>query len=374
MQSQSSWTLPAVATILTGIPPRSHNAGKRSGIFYGLDPELPYLPHVMSEHGYRTAAFLNVLFLNAGFGFHRGFERFDCQGLVRDMGTRRAGDTVDECLRWMDTLKEGERFFVLLHLYDPHIPYDPPPPYDTLFTDPAYDGEYDSGWGSPEQLVEVNSGEVVPTEEDIANLVGLYDGELAYADAHIGRLLGELRLRGYGGSTLVVLTADHGEEFYDHKGMEHGHTLYQELLHVPLVVSGPGISADDPNELPVSQMDILPMVHNACGFDLPDPREDYQGRPPHRNRFIPSSGLLWSPEPVAAGVLDSIKIIWFTETDSAVCFDLWSDPSELSPIPVEQALLERVMEYWVETPKAEPSPVEYGEAIDPAIEDLGYVR
>ncbi|MBD3369841.1 sulfatase-like hydrolase/transferase [Candidatus Fermentibacteria bacterium] len=374
MQSQSSWTLPAVASILTGLPPRLHMAGKRNDIYYGLDPELPYLPRTMSQHGYRTAAFLNVVYLNSGFGFHQGFEHFDCEGLVKDLGIRKAGETVDDCLEWMDTLKDGDRFFILMHLYDPHLPYDPPPPYDTLFTSPAYQGEYDSDWGSSGQLVAVNIGEVVPEEEDVINLINLYDGELAYTDTQAARLLSELRKRGYGGNTLVMVTADHGEEFFDHGGMEHGHTLYQELLNVPLVVSGPGISRDEVSELPVCQLDVLPMVHNACGFQLPDPVEDYQGRPPPRNRFVPSSGLLWSVEPMAGGVLNSLKVIWLAESDTALCFDLSSDPYEQSPIEVNQQLLQRVMDYWALPPRGEPRPIEYEETIDPILEDLGYVR
>jgi len=146
--SGSPWTLPSMATIFTGLTERSHKARLSDGVFYGVDPGLPYLPELLARSGYGTAAFFNVIYMSEHFGFHRGFEHFDCRGLEEVTRSRSAGETVDAFLAWLGTRDgEDEPFFAAVHFFDPHATYAPPPPYDTLYADPDYSGRFDRDWG-----------------------------------------------------------------------------------------------------------------------------------------------------------------------------------------------------------------------------------
>jgi arylsulfatase A-like enzyme len=373
-QSQSSWTLPAMATILTGLTPKQHGAGASIDRFFGLGVELGYLPQMLSQQGYSTAAFFNVVFMNADFGFDRGFDHFDCSGLTDFQSRRTAGETVGEALAWLDSLEEGEPYLLAIHFYDPHVNYNPPTPFDTLFTNPSYQGPYGKDWGHVPELLAVNAGEDSITEEGLYNLIGLYDGEIAYTDREIGRLLAAVR-RISGDSVLVVLAADHGEEFLDHGGVEHGHTLYQELLHVPLIVSGPGFNGGAVVGTRVGQLDVTPTVLSALGMDVPS---EAQGADlstlSDSSRILPSSGVLWGNQEQACALRGRTKVIWNAAVDISRGYDLSADPEERGPLAPDEELLQAVLTYWSTPPLAEPPEVSMDEAVDRQLRDLGYVR
>ena len=376
-QGQASWTLPAMTSILSGRTPVEHGAGRRNGIFYGVAPELPWLPHAFHAEGYRTAAFFNVIFMNEDFGFHRGFEHFDCQGVASGNSLRKAEHTVNDFLGWLDSSDGSEPFFAAVHFYDPHIPYDPPAPYDTLYTDPDYQGDYREEWGSGvTEMMAVNSGEVVPSPEDIRNLEALYDGEITYTDSQIGRLLREIRARGFGGNTIVVIVGDHGEEFLEHDGIEHGRTLYQELTHIPLIISGPGFNGGRTIAPPVAQYDIASTITAAAGVAYPVCEHSVnlaETAIPLRN--IGASGVLWRNEGDLVSIVNGdSKVIWSMEDDSLQSFDLSSDPGERSVIEPLTELAEAAGYYWSTPPEAVPSEVNYGETASRELRNLGYIR
>ena len=374
-QSQSSWTLPAMTSLLTGLTVRQHGAGRKGQDFFGISPGLPYLPHLLSSSGYSTGAFFNVIFMDADFGFHRGFDHFDCRGFTNRMSLRRADETVDECIGWMDSLSSERPFLAVLHFYDPHTSYNPPPPFDTLFTDPAYVGEYGPEWGKVPQLMAVNrGGETIPPD-GLNNLIALYDGELAFTDAQLGRLLAHLRELGLDERTLVVVTADHGEEFLDHGGVEHGHTLYQELLAVPLVLAGPGIPRGAVVEEPAAGIDLTPTVLALLDMEVPPDCAGVDllaGIP--AGRSIPSSGTLWAEGRQVCSLRDWDKVIWNVDSDSAFGFDLLADPEESVPLPPDSLVLEQLLTYWATPPLEEPRAVDYEAAVDRTLRDLGYIR
>lgn len=374
-QSQSSWTLPAMTTLFSGLTVKQHGAGKTGPEFYGVDTDIPYLPHMLQRRGYATAAFFNVVFMDADFGFHRGFDHFDCQGFANRMSLRRADETVDEAIGWIQGLPQDKPFLAAVHFYDPHISYNPPPPYDTLFTDPDYSGEYGPEWGEVEQLMAVNRGGDSIPDDGLRNLVALYDGELAFTDAQLGRLMAYLRRSGLCERTIVVVTADHGEEFLDHGGVEHGHTLYQELLAVPMVIAGPGVPAEEVVEETAAGIDLLPTLAVLLDLELPS---ECGGsdllQPLPRDRAVPSSGTLWSEAKLAACLRDGRKVIWNADRDSAVVYDLRSDPNELDPLASDSSLVEAVLAYWSTPPAARPQPVDYEAAVDRTLRDLGYIR
>ncbi|MBN2587459.1 MAG: sulfatase [Candidatus Fermentibacteraceae bacterium] len=373
VQSQSPWTLPAMTTIMTGLSHCSHRAGMWDGVYYGIDPSLPYLPGLLGEDGYETAAFFNVLFMSSDFGFHRGFDLFDCESSIEEITARNARETVDSVVSWLETREDKAPLFLAVHFYDPHLTYDPEPPFDTLFTNRSYGGSFGSAWGSKDDMLLVNSGDMMLDSSDRCNLIDLYDGEIAYTDHQIGRLLRCLRRVGLAGNTLVIITADHGEEFLDHDGVGHGHTLYQELLNVPLVVSGPGIPVGYEEDALVGQIDILPSVLVYCGVELPPVLE---GRniisTAISDRVYPSSLILSSGGRVAVR-RDDTKLHWVSYTDAAFQYDLAVDPGERLPsLSLDSALVREAQDYWAVPPEGEPNPVSLEEVELKALRNLGY--
>jgi arylsulfatase A-like enzyme len=374
---QSSWTLPAMSTIFTGVSPVVHGAGKRNEEFYGPSHEAPWLPLSMHQAGYRTAAFFNVIFMNQDFGFHRGFDHFDCQGISSGNSTRTAGETVDALLEWLDDSDGSTPFFAAVHFYDPHVPYSAPEPYLHMYADPGYEGEYDETWGSDvRQIIRVNSGEAVPSREDLDNLIALWDGEITYTDAETGRLLAGIRERGYGENTLVIVVGDHGEEFLEHGGIEHGRNLYRETTHVPLVIAGPGFGGGRVISEPVAQLDLAATVAAVTGtvFPVSAPSTDLSGMICDV-RGIPASGVLWRESGDLVSVVSgSRKVIWAVEEDSLEAYDIQLDPGETVMLEPWEDLVDEALYYWATPPVGTAIFVDYGESVAGELRNLGYIR
>jgi arylsulfatase A-like enzyme/Tfp pilus assembly protein PilF len=204
-------TTPSHATILTGTYPQFNHL---DDLGTPLAKDIPYLPDILHHRGYRTAAFVGSQVLDpksaAVPGFERGFDIYDAGFHSRRSGEdryhsveRRAQVVVDRALAWISQHPQGP-FFVWVHLYDPHDPYDPPPPFKARYAT------------SP------------------------YDGEIAYVDFALGKLLKELHTRSLYEGTLIAVVADHGEAFGEHGERSHGFFLYDETLHVPLMIKLPG--------------------------------------------------------------------------------------------------------------------------------------
>lgn len=375
MQAQSSWTLPSTASMLTGLSPREHGAGFSDGRMYGLATSIPDIQGMLHSRGWQTCAIFNVVFLSEDFGFHRGFDHFDCRGVTGNTGCRRADQTVDDALEWLNDLDAESSFFMVLHFYDPHIPYDPPPPYDTLYADPSNTAFLDI----EQQLTllnAVNRDGYELNDEGLDNLIDLYDGEIAFTDAEIGRLLDEIRNSGLVDSTLVIVVADHGEEFLEHSGFEHGRTLYQEVTHVPLIMSGPGVPAGFAIDVPAAHIDILPTILSYLRFAVP---EGLTGRnlldAEYSELDIPASNLLWRESPQASIRRDDFKIIWNPDGSGIEYYDLATDPREQAPLQDPDILMVEAVEfYWATPPVADAPYVSFGDAERNQLRDLGYIR
>ena len=266
VQGQSSWTLPAMTSILTGLSQRSHGAGNTGGILYGIDPAFPTIPHLVKhEAGYQTAAFFNVIFMNENFGFQQSFDYFDCHGFENSPDLRNAEETVSDYLEWYDANRDSTRpLFSAIHFFDPHLPYDAPQPWDTLYSNPKADRLFNKFWGSENDVLELNRGLVEIDSTSLAIMIGLYDAELSFTDSQIGRLITELRNRNAADNTVFIIIGSNGEEFLEHGGMGHGYTLYQEVLNVPLIISGRNIPVAVNNEM-AAQMDIMPIILECWG-------------------------------------------------------------------------------------------------------------
>lgn len=332
-QAQASWTLPGMTSIYTGLSERSHHCGYYDGIIYGLDPEMPTISTILQQHGYSTAAFVRTEFMGNEFGMDKGYDSF---WIAKDWYIKDTV-TVDTLLNYFGNNEVSEPFLVTIHFYDPHSPYQPPSPYDTYFTSSGTIGGYDDWpidtdlWNDPYL---------------IAHLEALYDSEIRCADSQLSRLFQSMREMGLMDNTLVILVADHGEEFMEHGDTGHANNLYQQTIHIPLILSGPGIEPGSVILLNAGQFDVLPTV--LAYLDIPVPNHvegiNLLGDIPV-NRIIPSSGVVGDTS-MAACLQETIKLMWFVEPDSFETYDIASDPGEMNVLPTDSLLLEEVLNYW----------------------------
>jgi arylsulfatase A-like enzyme/Flp pilus assembly protein TadD len=228
--SPAPLTLPAHATLLSGRDPHAH--GVRHNSIHRFPRGMPLLAGQLAQAGYATAAVVASRVLDRRFGLDQGFGRYDDEvgGVAPGpigFAERSADEVVDAALAWLATAPE--RFFLWVHLYDPHRPYAPPPGFASGFA------------ARP------------------------YDGEIAFVDAEIGRLLGALRERWGDAGLLVIATSDHGESLGEHGELTHGYSLYDATQRVPLLISGPGLAAGRTVEEPVSLADVAPTILALAG-------------------------------------------------------------------------------------------------------------
>ncbi len=288
--SHAPWTLPSMASMLTSLNPAEHGAGGKLGGFQLLDRGVTTLPGVFAQRGWQTHAIANVLFLNETFGLTRDFASTDIVAPTTNMDMRSAGSTTQAALNWLDRRSE-EPFFLFVHYFDPHAVYAPPSPFRERFA-PGIEESF--VFGTRQQMVDLRAGRLRIPPGVIRRASKLYDGEVAYMDAEIGRLLDGLEMRGLKDNTVVVLTADHGEEFLDHGGFEHGHTLYRELTHIPLLLRFPPAIEPGVAQQAVAHMDVAPTLCQLADIAVP---EQFLGRsllePAPVGRPILAHGNMW---------------------------------------------------------------------------------
>lgn len=364
--AQSSWTLPSMTSIFTGLTERSHGAGKRDNNEYMLHPDAPFLANLMRDEGYRTYAYFNVAYLDDVHGFDHGFDSFRCE-----MGLPVRADAVTGAfMGWLDSTGTDEPFFAVLHLFDPHMPYNPPEPYNTMFGPLAEN--FQTRWTMTEDGV-------VLDPENRQHYIDLYDGETAFADNELSLLFAYLRSTGVAENTIILVTADHGEEFNEHGSIFHGHSFFQEVIHVPLIITGPGIPAGVVDSTWVGLFDIAPTILGFSGTTVPDIMEgvDLFGAHQHPGRVIPSSGLIDSPETLlrpweCALMIDGVKTMRFLDGNAYTDFQTYfsSDPLELSLFEVENS--KAADDYLLQPRLWTPVQVETDVSLNPVLQDLGY--
>jgi arylsulfatase A-like enzyme len=336
----SPWTLPSFATVFTSLYPSQHGAiDSRSP----METAFPTLAEILKAEGYATGAIINAPYLKVKYEVNRGFDFYD----MTPPEGRYADGTTRDALRWIDQVSDRP-FFAFVHYFDPHIPYKPPAPYDTLFN-PDYRGRFEKSYSSKrlpsyrmhdfEEMKEISP-------KDWYQIESLYDGEIAFADREIGELIEGLRERGLAGNTLIVFLSDHGEEFFEHEGFEHGHTLYEELIKVPLIVSFPGRLAGKMRiGRQVRLVDIAPTILDLLGFQCHPDFEGISVRPFLDGERSVATGAT-SVLPPELGYSESVlygtekksltaypwKLIYDTMTGEKMCFNLAEDPGEMHNI------------------------------------------
>ncbi len=285
--SASSWTLPAHASLLTGLYPHEHQAIKQRD---RLPQGIPVISEWFSEHGYRTGAFsANTVFFSRRSGFGRGFQTFhdsyppasavlvatEAGQVIRNflyeahltenlLGRVSGDDVTSDAVSWID---RGPRpFFALLNYMDVHDPYVPPRKYKGRYGEP---NSSPSGFG-----MTLNDFPSL-TDAQIRNEVAMYDASISYADEQIDLLLEHLERQGILRNTIVVITSDHGEEFDEHGFFLHGNALYYELVHVPLIIVAPSAPAGTRISAPVSLTSVpATLIDLATGKRSPEFPQD----------------------------------------------------------------------------------------------------
>lgn len=301
VQSAAPYTLSSTTSLFTSLLPPQHGVMEKE---HRLAEGVPTLAETLRAAGYATAAFTANGFVSDRFGLTRGFETFvEMYRDRREDPVVRADDFHGPVMEWLrprtERARSGERpFFLYLHYVQPHEPYDVAP--DSFYDlDPNYDGPVD---GSLEMLSALYAGELELTPRDADHLRRLYEGNLRYADAAVGRLVDELEALGLLQQTLVVVTSDHGEALGERGLFGHNDTVDETMTAVPLVVrlpeSFPGRRAGR-SPVPVSTIDLAPLLLEAAGIQAP---EAFRGRSPLRYALAgtePPARLLYARTPGA---------------------------------------------------------------------------
>ncbi len=318
--SQSAWTRPAHASMLTGLYPSEHGIVGVAGRPM-LPPSLPTLATVLRGHGYRTAAFTGGANLSAHFGYDRGFDVYRSPG-------RRFENSHPEVRAWLG--ENPEPFFLFLHGFDVHRPYR------SLPADREALGLTGARARGMQRLCRQRA---LPSA--LAPHIAEYDAAIHRADRSLGALFGVLRDLGLDERTVVVVTSDHGEEFLEHGSCFHIRSLYRETVRVPLVVAVPGLRPRRvPGVVPASAS-IAPTVLDLLGLDgLPGPSLVSllrgQARPADLAPTVVSETAAREARTgrygkVLAWTSDREKLVYWVDAGRAEYFDLERDPQELRP-------------------------------------------
>lgn len=390
----SSWTKPATASLLTGLYPASHGQHTTTSV---LPPGVPMLPGAMGGEGYRTAYIVTNPFAAERFGFGqqvdfyreanrlpvhartslffllnelehwvpgRGlpqgsltepFRAVLADGFGYDRGGATGGAWANEMLLgWIDK-RRGQPFFAYVHYLEPHEPYDPAPEFRDRFVDPEFSGPAPAIPPGPVlnlvRMPPLEASEPLPAESR-QHMIDLYDAEIAEFDSRLGDLLQALEERGLYDETLIVLTSDHGEEFYEHSAWGHHHTPYQGLLQVPMILKLPRQErAGLVVEGLCRQIDVLPTLLGLLG----DPAwpglqgADLSGaiRRGERRlqpRWAVAETYEGDDRYASAYIEDELKLIYVHAGGEAwQLFDLSTDPGEQRSLGSEMAAdLERM--------------------------------
>jgi len=256
-RAQSSWTRPTVATIFTGLAPLRHGA---NDVGSRLPEEVETLAERLRAAGFRTGYVTANGNTTATFGFAQGFEFFRRVGGDSELATGEWREVHAAGREFLDLVTPGERFLLVLHTVEPHAPYRPSAAQRARWAPDA-----DLRLGDRAVLVGLPGRRLGPDSEIARQVSALYDAEVADADEGFADLLAELDRRERRGGTSILLLSDHGEELLDHGRVEHGQTLYEEQLRVPMIWQLPGAGAGR-IETPVDQVDILPTLLAVAGL------------------------------------------------------------------------------------------------------------
>jgi len=331
----SSWTVPSMASLFTSLYPINHGVilGKLVDIFRKslkkkledenkmnivqvLSDELTILPEILKIHGYTTFGVASNLLLDEKTGFARGFDYF------KNLNSLPAPSVNKTIYSWEDKIKRADKFFLWLHYFDPHHPYHARTPWIEKYTTKAltrklklYDKKRDP------EIISI----LKKYAQAKSNYTALYDSEINFVDSYVGELIQKFELDK---NTLIIITADHGEEFLEHGKVGHGYNLYKETINVPLIIKLPNNSRKKTVEKYVNLIDIMPTILHLLNINTPKQTlgESFHGMGRNYN-----FAELHANETILKTIMTSEwKYIYDYYDNTEKLFNIKSDPFELN--------------------------------------------
>lgn len=341
--SVASWTVPASMSWFTGVYPSEHRMTNKFAIYNAqvqqpadvriLSPQLLTLAGLLKQAGYATGGFTGNAGVHGGFGFEAGFDVYYSEA------GRFGGfeGSIPRAVEWLRANRD-RRFFLFLHGYDCHGQFAPEERLDFRFVDPAYDRRYTGSPREQELLREegLDQGTLNLRDSDIAFWRAVYDEKVNRADTRFGDFLQELDHLQLFDDTLLIVTSDHGTELCEHGRLDHGFTLYNELLHVPLIVKLPGQALGREIHDQVSSLDLLPTILDLLGVSIANARGQLRGSslgPSLAGGRVEKTCFAetdYREYTYKRSILrpDGIKLILTLESNERELYDLATDPAE----------------------------------------------
>ena len=391
--SASSWTAPAFGTLFTGVSPEVHRAGKKPDKasrsqkqVYGrqLEPMRDDVRTIAETlDGVTSHAIINNSFLAKALGYHRGFGSYDIYH-AKNNNVRPAAAVTDLAIDWLKG-HDDEAFFLVVHYFDPHLEYNPPPKFRRRFSKPRV-GRVGAKFNN---IGGIKNGRFTPTDAEKQQIKALYSDEIAYVDQEVGRLLRYLDGTGKGDEAWVAFTADHGEELFDHGDFEHGHRFEDEVTRIPLIIRAPERlrARYGRRRVPqsVRQVDLHPTILSWFGRK-PEKRVEGKSVTPlmaqagsNRHAFMQYVFRGRDAEAIFDG---THKYIEHLEGKDSLLYNLKRDPEERAPI--DDARQKKAMQAKLEKYKTtlrtvfksgrDHRAVTLSPEVDEALKNLGYIE
>ena len=375
--SQCSWTLPSFTSITTGLYPFSHHVEDERDV---LAPHIPNIQQYLRDNGYYAVGFTNGGYLTSWLGWDRGFDIFVQNNHFG--GGNFSFSFADYKGQLFDFITKNRNcpMYLFLHTYDCHAYYDAAPEeYQKMFTSSDYEDTNNlKAKRFADYYLRRNKESI--TDADVTQIKGLYDSEIRYLDdllKQLFALLDELKLTD---NTIIVFTSDHGEEFNDHGSFGHNHTLYKELVHVPLIISGPGIEKGKRITQIVESIDIFPTI--ADMLNLPVTELNLEGQSlmplindPHHAGFGPAVSKDWNKIGIRTDAWT-----YFSIDDSEYLFNRHTDPGEVTNLidqrQKEASMLKRRLKRITDKTAAPDQSLtgEMDEQAEQELKSLGYIQ
>ena len=351
--SQAGYTLAAYASILTGRLPLSHGVieGIDSRNLDKLSKSEVTLAEALKENQYVTAAFTGGGFTSRKFGFAQGFDIYEeihrnkFDKIYKNDDIKYINEKV---FRWLEKNKDSN-FFLLVHTFNVHEPFNPPDAYKQIFSH-DYQGFLEDEFIDDELVGKITKKEIPTTQEDINFIISQYDGDIRYCDMHIGRLLNKIEQLGLASNSIIILTADHGEDLMDHKTIGH-RDVYDVGIQIPLIIRFPSFPFEQRivNSI-VRSIDIFPTILDVLNLPKENRIEGYSFLPlimgkNEREREVFSFGWkrLWEHENETVWRRKRFSIRtnrWkYIATPDILAYELyylWEDPKELKNLAYKE--------------------------------------
>jgi arylsulfatase A-like enzyme len=278
--TQMPLTGPSHASLLSSRYPDSHGLTTHHT---KLNANVTFLSQLLKRERYTTGAFTHCLNIVARYGFDRGFDTYEHNG------SHGADQISAEAVDWLQNNKE-KKFFLWVHYFDAHWPYDPPPPYNKMYSTGKTRFDRYNNWTYQDNndLFKALLANNSLNSEDIQRATDLYDGEIRFVDDQLPRLFRYLQESGLDKKTIIVITADHGESFDHGFYFVHPYTLYDSTIHVPLIMRFPGFTRNGRVKELVELVDVVPTILNVLNLSIPSEFEGSSLLPSTRGETVPS--------------------------------------------------------------------------------------